>query len=582
MKKIEYYKKIMDSAPFLYLLGEITDSKKDVLIIWQNKKLKRRSLENNIGKNFIDTLDVIEKGLGTDAILECINNSKANAMLFIPFINCFCKIVMTLIASKYILIDLQKEYELEEVIFDKIIKRERTFIWTKIKDGRYINISEAYMEFYKKYIGVNSDNFIGKKESEILLVQEEGIFQKEEEKIIKGKCEKINVVKDICGRRLAVRLMPYMVNSSILGVIGVGVEISEKTTPTYKRKEKEAMLMQICDNIYDGVIFVDKELNIQYQNKITYEYIEEMKKNNILIENGRYEDNNILKVIESKEKNIDVISRKDENGKNKSLEVMKVPVFNNFGDVGGVCIVIRNVTERVENEFKAENERQDFFSNISHEFRTPLNLILTAIQLIKYVSKDSRNYEEYEKYFNIINSNCFRLLKYVNMIINVTKLDIGEIAFNPKVRDIVSQIEDIFENMIEYAKSKKIEMIFDTDFEEKLLYYDEEKMEVIISNLLTNAIKYNNDNGKITLSITQDNMNIRIKVSDNGIGIPKESLREIFEKFKQIRNDKTEINKGSGIGLYLVKTYTELHGGSVIVNSEIDKGTEFQVILPIK
>ncbi len=133
----------------------------------------------------------------------------------------------------------------------------------------------------------------------------------------------------------------------------------------------------------------------------------------------------------------------------------------------------------------------------------------------------------------------------------------------------------------DFVKVNNMNIVFDTDEEEKIISFDLDNMERIILNLLSNAIKYGSDNGKIevTINCTKD---VRISVKDNGIGIPKDKQNRVFERFGQVKNKMHTEWEGSGIGLFLVKSLVELNGGEIILNSELGKGSEFIIVLPDK
>lgn len=239
-----------------------------------------------------------------------------------------------------------------------------------------------------------------------------------------------------------------------------------------------------------------------------------------------------------------------------------------------------------EKTIELETIKNQFFSNVSHEFKTPLNIILTTMQLI------NKNIESktiiaspqvnLDKYMNSIRQNCYRLLKLVNNIIDMSKIDYGYFEIHLGNYNIVSVVEDITMSILEYIKTKGINLIFDTDIEEEIIACDPDKIERIILNLLSNAIKYTNVGGTIKVSLTTSKDNLYISVKDTGIGIPKDKLQHIFDRYTQIDNGITRKWNGSGIGLSLVKSLVELQSGRIYAVSEFEKGSEFIIELPIR
>lgn len=266
------------------------------------------------------------------------------------------------------------------------------------------------------------------------------------------------------------------------------------------------------------------------------------------------------------------------------------------------CCITRDITEikkleelkkavwenekRLEEAMELERLRTEFFANISHELRTPLNIIFSSIQLIDSIaSEEKSNSDNCEIIMKCIKSskqNCYRLLRLINNLIDVTKIDAGFYQLNPINCNIVSVVEDITMSIAEYIKFKNINFVFDTDMEERIISCDPEKIERIVLNLLSNAIKFSDNGGCISVKILNRKEYVVISVKDTGIGIPEDKVDYIFERFRQIDNSLTRMYEGSGIGLSLVKSLVEMHGGSIAVKSILGKGTKFDVKLPAK
>ena len=183
---------------------------------------------------------------------------------------------------------------------------------------------------------------------------------------------------------------------------------------------------------------------------------------------------------------------------------------------------------------------------------------------------------------NSIRQNCYRLLRLVNNIIDISKMDYGYYDIELGNYNIVSVVEDITMSILEYVNNKGIELIFDTEVEEEIIACDPDKIERIILNLLSNAIKYTKDSGKIYVNIGKDDKNIYISVTDNGIGIPEKKLNTIFERYAQVDNKLTRRFNGSGIGLSLVKSLVKMHQGDIYVESKVNEGSKFTIRLPIR
>lgn len=227
--------------------------------------------------------------------------------------------------------------------------------------------------------------------------------------------------------------------------------------------------------------------------------------------------------------------------------------------------------------------KTEFFTNISHELKTPLNVICSSIQLLKSLDESKHLGDEKIKYYlNSMNNNALRLLRLINNLIDTTKIDGNYLNLHLANGDIIYVVEEIVQSVADFAKSHGINIVFDTEVEEKIISFDEEKLERIILNLLSNAIKFTNTNGSIFVNIYDKDDFIEISVRDTGIGIPENKLEYIFERFAQVDKSTTRKNEGSGIGLALVKSLVEMHGGTIHVKSELGIGSEFTVTFPAK
>jgi signal transduction histidine kinase/CheY-like chemotaxis protein len=236
----------------------------------------------------------------------------------------------------------------------------------------------------------------------------------------------------------------------------------------------------------------------------------------------------------------------------------------------------------VEQMKKSDEAKSMFIANMSHEFRTPLNILLSSIQLLNaYIQNDEvLDKSKVSKINNMQRQNCNRILRLVNNVIDITKIDCAYFDLKLIKCNIIEVVEAISLSIVEYAGTKSIELVFDTDEEEMELVCDPDSMERIILNLLSNAIKFTPSGGIIYVSLSKTKDYVQICVRDTGIGISKDKLDTIFDRFKQVDSLMTRKSEGSGIGLSLAKLLTEMHGGKIQVCSEYGKGSEFKVEIP--
>ncbi|MEA4847766.1 MAG: MEDS domain-containing protein [Clostridiaceae bacterium] len=233
-----------------------------------------------------------------------------------------------------------------------------------------------------------------------------------------------------------------------------------------------------------------------------------------------------------------------------------------------------------DNTLECDKMKTEFFSNISHEFKTPLNVILATIQLMKSQKDQAYKGMKESQYLKIMQKNCYRLLRLVNNLIDITKIDSDYYELRPQNYNIIGLIKGITGSVAEYAMKRGIYIIFDTNVEEKVIACDPDQIERIILNLLSNAIKFTHSGGSIWVKILDKGETLKISIKDTGIGIPRDKQASIFNRFQQVDKSLTRQHEGSGIGLSLVKALVEKHGGRISLNSEFGKGTEFTIEIP--
>lgn len=239
--------------------------------------------------------------------------------------------------------------------------------------------------------------------------------------------------------------------------------------------------------------------------------------------------------------------------------------------------------ELIEQVKKLQNKielEEKFLLNISHDLRSPINVILSILQSLKYVDKREDSKEKILEYRKVIRRNSFKMMKLVDNLIDTTKIEEKYYNLNKQAIDIVSLIENTVVSIDKYAKEKNIELIFDTNVEEAIVLVDPEAIDRVIVNLVSNAIKFSPKSSTVLIYLLIDKDSIKIIVKDQGIGISNKDKDNIFNRFIQAQKNKQSENEGSGIGLDLVNNLVKLHGGNIVVDSEVGKGSEFVVTLP--
>ncbi len=365
---------------------------------------------------------------------------------------------------------------------------------------------------------------------------------------------------------------------NIFNLVSEGVYIRKKDTIIFSNVAASKILLGSSNNDLQG-------LNICNLIKPVKEYVQTYKNFIKEIERGKE-----LKAI-----HLRVIRVYD--GKEIDIELSGKKIV--YHQEEAYLQIIKNVSEKMQaqrymEEYKksqkllkevedTERAQRDFFTNLSHELRTPLNVIMGIVQLQDQAYKtDDLNMikESYKKYNQVIKQNCYRLLKMINNLLDITKIEAGYLNLNLENKDIVSAVENTTMSVVDYAKLRGVNIIFDTDIEEKIMAFDLDYMERIILNLLSNAVKFTPAGKNVYVTIKDLVDTIIISVRDEGEGIPKDKQETIFNRFIQASRDCKKRKAGTGIGLSLVKSLVELHQGAIKLSSDIGKGSEFIIYLP--
>ncbi|RYY37838.1 MAG: hybrid sensor histidine kinase/response regulator [Sphingobacteriaceae bacterium] len=261
---------------------------------------------------------------------------------------------------------------------------------------------------------------------------------------------------------------------------------------------------------------------------------------------------------------------------------------------GGILYFIRRRgIQNLKQEFAIEQERQEarrmhevdmmkikFFTNISHEFRTPLSLIITPVEkLLSHPVKDDE-----KRQYQVIYRNARRLLNLVNQLMDFRKLEVKELKLQVRRGNIVNFLKDVCNSFTDVADKKNISFSFHCDIVELYTAFDHEKLERILFNLLSNAFKFTSQNGAVAVNVTYNKVThqLAIAVQDNGIGISTEKQEKVFDRFFQDDVPGSIMNQGSGIGLSIVREFVKIHQGTITLDSEPGKGSVFTVTLPLK
>ena len=529
-----------------------------------------------IHKDFFDVLPEFKDDKNFINRIESIENDNIVCTKYIRSLVNFISITIQKIDEKYFAFYL--EHCIEKKIFDEINELGNIF-FIKDRENRYMYSSDLYNE----YAGHPNLDMYGLTDFDVYSKENGDLYFNAAKTFIDSKQPYSKEISTLNNTVYILNRYSIYSNGEVIGIIGIFESVIGKLEKIYDG----GIMTKIVNDSLEHIIF--KDMNGVYLDcndsflkdlKLKREDVIGKSSSNIygLSEIEASIQKSDLEVIKEKKRKI-YNEEITIDGQVREFEVIKEPFLDSYKNLVGIIVTGRDVTHRRE----IEKMQQEFFANISHELRTPLNLIFGSLQLIKSVEKEvleKRN--SLNKYIDIIDQNSKRLLKLVDNLIDSTRMKCGYYKYNPKNYDIVSFVENISMSVADFAKQNNIDLIFDTDVEEKIMAFDLEKLERIMLNLLSNSIKYNKAQGQIEVLLNDCNDTFVITVKDTGVGIPSDKLMYIFERFRQVENRFNKSTEGSGIGLSLVKDLIEIQGGTIEVKSELGVGSEFIIKLPVK
>ncbi|MBD3300454.1 MAG: PAS domain S-box protein [Candidatus Moranbacteria bacterium] len=356
-------------------------------------------------------------------------------------------------------------------------------------------------------------------------------------------------------------------------------DIQEEKRKTTEEKDK---VSAILENIADGVFVVDRQFRIILFNRRA-QAISGFKEEEV----RGVEYQKVLEFVKEKEEEIPDIVReafhkgeivkgprnllvKTKQKKRVPVSYSASPIKNHKGKVIGCVSIFRDVTE----ERMIDRTKTEFVSLASHQLKTPLSIINWYLELL--ISEDAgRLNKEQNKYLKEVEQSSQRMVALVNSLLNVSRIEMGTLAVDPEPVDLKEIILDVIKQLEIKIKEKKHKVT--TKFDDKIdkIKLDKQLIQIVLMNLVSNAIKYTPEKGRIRIATEAKADEVLIKVKDNGYGIPKNQKQKIFHKLFRANNVKKKETDGTGLGLYIVKSIVEESGGKIWFESKVNQGTTF-------
>ncbi|HOE56799.1 MAG TPA: ATP-binding protein [Bacillota bacterium] len=339
----------------------------------------------------------------------------------------------------------------------------------------------------------------------------------------------------------------------------------------YREKNK---VEAILTNMTDGIIAVNAEgvvihanpaaygiFNIQKEDLYGKNYDEAAQKLNLGI---TFSD-----IIVDSDNNYNILSIN-----NRIIKISAVRIMNEQNEAEGAMLVLQDVTEQE----KLDKMRKEFVANVSHELRTPITTIKSYTETLLDGALDNKEYTL--NFLKVINSESERMTRLVKDLLQLSKLDYDKMEWNMKNLDLLNMIKDCVQKMEIAARQKNQSLSFEAVGELCEITGDKDRIEQVIINIISNAIKYTPDNGAIKVKAGRVDDKVEIRIADTGLGIPREDLPRLFERFYRVDKARSRAMGGTGLGLSIARNIVEAHRGTIRIESEYGKGSEVIINLP--
>ncbi len=393
--------------------------------------------------------------------------------------------------------------------------------------------------------------------------------------------------------------IPLIVNNKVVGLINVS-----STTPNLYKEDKTTLLYQITEqasvalsrlenlletekskltsmigSLADGVFMVDMHKNLSIINDAAKNFLNLPPNANFYHIQVAFSPFDLASKIDKAIKENTTVEDKEVQIGTRFFQIFVTPVKRLKQDQSeapiGASILLHDITV----EKNISKIKEDFTNMMVHELRAPLSAIKDSAELMM---EEDLGKEEKLKLLTIVDKQSKSMLEQIGIVLDAAKMEAGKFTIKKDKNDITKLIKEVTDAFTPQAMKKQITLKDEIPVAIPLFSFDSVHLTQVLNNLISNSLKFTNEGGTITVKTKIEGNMLRVSVSDNGIGIPKDEQKDLFSKYYQIQNNPLELSKkGSGLGLYITKGIVEAHGGTVGVESEEGKGTEIFFYLPL-
>lgn len=321
----------------------------------------------------------------------------------------------------------------------------------------------------------------------------------------------------------------------------------------------------------DGVLTVDINGNIIHANPVAKNLL------SIFSDEEKYDE--VVKKIKSnmvlsnlKSKSFHGTEILEQSGETYNVDY--APFMNNQNEIGGVIIVFKNITE----QYKIDKLQREFVANVSHELKTPITTIKSYTETLLDGALEEKQLAE--DFLTVINSESDRMSRLVSDLLRLSRMDYEQTKWKKEKINLNETINQVAKKLSIQAKNKNVKINISPIPEDMNIHFDRDGFEQVLLNIAGNAVKYTPDNGNVWISTDRSKNKINISIKDDGIGIPKEDQVRVFERFYRVDKARSREFGGTGLGLSIAKQIAEAHDSSLLINSEVNKGTEIIIAIP--